>query len=819
MKKQTKNLHYQGSPIYNSKRYSALDEAIIAILAQAGQPMTFDELYQSLETRGQNPDHLALEQKLEENIHSGVLLKTRAQTYGFTRKLNLLAGSIVTKKDGNGLCKTDQGEEITISGRQMRGLFHNDRVLVRLSEETYKDQAQGIVVETLKRSITTIMGRFHRTKSGMGQLVPDDHRLNHTIIIQPHEHILPEENDHVIARIVQYPTQIAPTEVHLIENLGQSSDPFQQTELAIRRHEIPDHWSAEVVAFADQYKAPDDKDMHARVDLRNIPFVTIDGESARDFDDAVYACKKPSGGWKLMVAIADVSHYVVKDSCLDEEAQKRGTSVYFPHRVVPMLPEQLSNELCSLKPHVDRLALVCEMSISSKGKISKFLFCEAVIQSHARLTYNQVSQFISGTEDEQNKNYPNWPKISEQHPELAKPLTELHSLYKSLFANRQDRGALEFDTAETDILFDQHGHIASVVPIVRNEAHRIIEEMMLAANVCTAKLLLKHEAPGVYRNHEPPGLDRVQSLVSALQAFGTKPKISGDPTPNEYRDFLESIEDRPDSQILQTILLRSMNQARYETDCKGHFGLSYKEYTHFTSPIRRYPDLMVHRCIRYLIRNKPGVNLLRMKGSKRLKQNDWLVTKPADLEALAAQCSQFERRADEATREVVAWLKCAYMREQLGESFDGNVSGVTRFGLFVTINSLNIDGLVHISNLSRDYYHFDEDRLQLIGERNGRVFKMGDPLRIKVAGVNLDDRKIDFVPDFGDEEPKTKSPRRRKKSANKRATTPPKDDSTPKGSPKKPKAQPKKSTQKPAEKNTEATSKPKKTRQRPKAKG
>lgn len=723
------------NPQGDSVKPSKIAKKILSLLEFEDEPVSIKQMQSTLEV----PTHL-LRAALDQLVIDQQLEPLKNDTFALTENHHLLEGRINAKREGHGLLRTKSGQEISISPRQMHMVWHGDRVQVELGTRTYYGKAEGVIRAVLERAHPRVTGKF-KLSNGVGELIPDNPRLPQAILVPDWSLAKVREGDHIAVEIIQFPDLHEPAQGKIVENLGKADSPYVQTELAILRHSLPNKWPHALLEQASSFQPPTEADLQGRVDLRDLPLVTIDSESARDFDDAVFACRKPRGGWRLWVAIADVSHYVPMGSPLDVEALERGTSVYFPHKVVPMLPEQLSNELCSLKPHVDRLAMVCEMGISASGKISKFIFYEAVIRSHARLTYNQVGAYLAGTEYEQ----PHQPSISQDYPGLCEPLLDLYSLYKTLFAMRQQRGALEFGTTESEFRFDDTGHIKDVVPIIRNDAHRLIEEMMLAANVCTAKLLLKHEAPGIFRNHEPPASDRLESLKESLRAFGAKPNFSAEPEPIEFLEFLNKVADRPDGHILQTLMLRSMSQARYEPECKGHFGLAYPAYTHFTSPIRRYPDLLVHRVIRYLIRNQKGNHVHREKGAKKLRKNEWIIEKPNQLASVAQQNSDCERRADDATRDVVAWLKCSYMKDHIGDSYTGQISGVTHFGLFVTIEELMIDGLVHISSLDQDYYTFNERTTQLVGERTGFVYKIGDPLKIVVAGVSLEDRKIDFA--------------------------------------------------------------------------
>ncbi|WP_165674567.1 ribonuclease R, partial [Metapseudomonas otitidis] len=516
--------------------------------------------------------------------------------------------------------------------------------------------------------------------------------------------------------------------------------PGMEIEVALRSYDIPHEWPEAVEKEAAKLK-PEvaEKDKQKRVDLRDLPLVTIDGEDARDFDDAVYAEARKGGGWRLFVAIADVSHYVKVGSALDEEAAKRGNSVYFPEKVVPMLPEVLSNGLCSLNPQVDRLAMVCEVTLSRAGKMTGYEFYEAVIHSHARLTYTKVSQLLETPDS------PEGQQLAEQMPHLVPHLQQLYKLYKVLLAARHKRGAIDFETQETRIVFGADRKIAEIRPTQRNDAHKLIEECMLCANVATARFMQDHDIPSLYRVHDGPPAERLEKLRLFLGELGlTLNKGKGEPTPSDYQALLETIRDRPDYHLIQTVMLRSLSQAVYSADNQGHFGLNYDAYTHFTSPIRRYPDLLVHRAIRSVIRSKRETEHVRRAGAAAMPKARIYPYDEAALERLGEQCSMTERRADEATRDVTNWLKCEYMRERVGETFPGVISAVTGFGLFVELTDIYVEGLVHVTALPGDYYHFDAIHHRLAGERSGRSFRLGDQVEVVIARVDLDERKIDF---------------------------------------------------------------------------
>ena len=494
--------------------------------------------------------------------------------------------------------------------------------------------------------------------------------------------------------------------------------PGMEIEVAILAHGIPSKWPDDVTSIVSKIPLRvDPEQLQGRTDLRHLPFVTIDGEDAKDFDDAVYCYPKAKGGYQLYVAIADVSHYVAIGSPLDKEAARRGNSVYFPGKVVPMLPEALSNGICSLNPHVDRLCMVVEMAITDDGKINRSRFYRGVIHSQARLTYTQVSQWlIDGHTDE-------------KHAELLPMLQTLHTLYGILYKTRKIRGAMDFDTTETRIEFDENRKIQRIVPVIRNDAHKLIEECMLAANVATARFLEKARIPTLYRVHPAPEEDKIIGLRKFLGELGLQLGGGKKPNPKDFQTTLSAIGDRPEKHLIETVMLRSLKQAQYIEANDGHFGLAYSAYTHFTSPIRRYPDLLIHRAVGYLIDNQDVETFNYTED---------------DMSRLGKHCSATERRADEATREVVSWLKCEYMQDKLGQVFPGRISAVTGFGIFVELDDIYVEGLVHVTSLKNDYYTFDAVKHRLVGERGGQVYRLGDKMTVLVARVDLDERKIDF---------------------------------------------------------------------------
>jgi ribonuclease R len=662
----------------------------------------------------------AFRRRLRAMVRDGQLIKNRKAKYSLIKVSDLIRGRVLGHKEGIGFVRPEDGtKDIFLPAHEMRKVFDGDLVNVRVIGMDKRNRREGLIVDILERKHKQIVGKFF-IESGIGFVEPDNTRIAQDIIIPPQDQLDAKVNQIVVAEIVTPPTKRAYAIGRIVEILGDYMAPGMETEVAIRAYALPHEWPEELQNETKQL--PEEvleKDQQRRADLRNLPLVTIDGEDARDFDDAVYCEKKPKGGWRLIVAIADVSHYVKPNSALDKEAEKRGTSVYFTGRVLPMLPHVLSNGLCSLKPNVDRLCVVCDMSISANGKISRYRFYQAIIHSHARLTYTKVAKMLEG-DAQLIKQYKNvWPYLQ-----------NLHELYKVLYKMRHARGALDFEMPEIKVEFGENRKIKRLYPTIRNDAHRIIEECMLCANTCAAKFLLKNECDALFRVHDGPDATKLVELKEFLKELGLSLGGGDLPTPIDYAKLIEKIQNRPDAHLIQTILLRSMAQAFYSPDNDGHFGLAYDEYTHFTSPIRRYPDLVVHRAICAVIdkSHKP-------KGLPDYEK----------LQILGEHCSMTERRADDATQEALDWLKCEYMMDKLGQDFEGIISGVTGFGIFVELKNIFVEGLIHITALEDDYYYFDAARHQLTGERGGKTYRLGDTIKIKVARVSLEDKQIDFV--------------------------------------------------------------------------
>ena len=702
-------------------------ELILEVMAERDVPLRMSELADALGMVNDS-DLLSLKKRLRAMQRDGQIVSGRRGALGLPKKMDLVKCKVIGHRDGYGFASPfEDGDDFFLSSRQMFRVFDGDEVLVAESGFDDKGRPSGQIVEVLTRAHTSIVGRYME-EGGIGYLLPHNRRISNHVLIPPKVKAGAKSGQLVSVKITGYPTEVLGAKGEVEEILGDHLDPGLEIDVAIRAHDIPNEWPEEVLSEAGALRdEPSESDKKNRVDLRHLGLVTIDGEDARDFDDAVY-CETEGSGFRLWVAIADVSHYVPIGSALDEEAFNRGNSVYFPERVVPMFPEVLSNGLCSLKPAVDRLAMVCEMLIDADGKVTDSTFYEAVIHSHARLTYTQVGEVLeSGGCD----GVPS---------ERLDGLFRLHALYKVLREARAKRGAIDFETVETRIVFDENRKIDAIVPVNRNDAHKLIEECMLAANVATATFLEASELAGLFRVHEGPSAERLEALRTFLGELALELPGGLDPTPLDYQTVLSRLADRDDAQVIQTMLLRSLSQAVYKPDNGGHFGLNYEAYAHFTSPIRRYPDLLVHRAIKRLA---TGMGSTPRKLSKEKSRALYPYTM-ADLVAAGEHCSMTERRADDATRDVHLWLKCEYLRHHIGDEFAGVVASVTRFGMFVELSDIYMEGLVHISALPSDYYHFDQASQRLVGEHTRKTYQLGDAVRVQVARVDLDDRKIDL---------------------------------------------------------------------------
>ncbi len=689
---------------------------ILAFLRDAGRPLTLDALFGEYGLKAPEKKKLLVE-KLRNMVRAGQIIENRRGEFCLIERLNLVTGTVSGHRDGFGFVARDDGtEDVYLSAREMRALFDGDRVAIKVVGNDRRGRPEGKLVEVLQRGVREIAGQFIRER-GIGVVIPDNPRLSHRVLIAKGAAGNAKHGQIVVARILDYPTHVEQATGEIIEVMGHPDDKGIATDIAIQSHGIPTDWPREVTEQAEAFGSEvPKKGLHERVDLRDTHLLTIDGADARDFDDAVF-CEPAGDGFRLLVAIADVAHYVEQSTPLDEQAVRRGTSVYFPDRVVPMLPEALSNGLCSLNPNVDRLCMVCEMRVEPDGKVAHAKFYEAVMQSFARLTYTQVSNFLDGEKQE------------EVRSELHQDLQNLRLVFRAFATNRRKRGAVELDIPQTRIEIGKDGSVQSIKAVQRNDAHRLIEECMIAANVQAAKFILKHRIPGLFRVHAKPDPDRFDDLRQYLVSLGLKVPHSDHVKPRDFSKMIEQVSDRPDAAAISMAMLRSMSHAEYTPKNIGHFGLALDAYAHFTSPIRRYPDLLVHRAIRHILRGGKAGNY----GYKSDK-----------MEQLGTICSAHERRAEEATREVEAWLKCEYMEDKVGEQFSGVITGVTSFGAFVQITSLQIDGLVHVSSLANDYYQFDAGSQSLVGEKTGKRYQLGESLEVVVAKVDLETKRIDF---------------------------------------------------------------------------
>jgi len=688
---------------------------ILDALQDAGVPVPLDELAARLRVHGR--EHDAFEARIGELVKRGDVLQNRKGELCLTAKLDLVTGTVQGHADGFGFLVPDAGgDDVFLSPREMHKVLHGDRAAVKVVGMDRRGRAEGEIVEVLARANREIVGRLHEER-GVWFVEAENRRISQDLLIPPGERGDAKPGEVVVVEIVQQPSAGGEAIARVKEVLGSATDPGIEIEIALRKHELPFEFSK--AGLRQAKRLPQDvrpADRKDRVDLTALPLVTIDGETAKDFDDAVY-CEPDGRGWRLIVAIADVSHYVHDGDALDADARERGTSVYFPRRVIPMLPEELSNELCSLKADVDRLCMACDMRLDARGAVKRYEFYPAVMHSHARLTYTRVWEWLSDPQAAKGRDA----------KKLLPHLSNLYALYKVLAAARARRGAIDFDTVELALEFDPNGKIVRIVPAQSNDAHKLIEECMLAANVCAAGFLAERKQPTLYRVHEGPPPDKLAALREFLAGSALSLGGGDEPTATDYFRLIESIKERPDFALLQTVLLRSLSQAQYSPENVGHFGLAYDAYAHFTSPIRRYPDLLVHRCIKAALAGKRYT--------------------PAGMtwQELGVHTSMTERRADDASRDVLQWLKCHYMQDKVGETYSGTISGVASFGIFVTLDGLNIDGLVHVTELPRDYFHFDQARHALIGERGWRVFQLAGRVSVRVARVDLERARIDFT--------------------------------------------------------------------------
>lgn len=693
-------------------------ESIMTFLREAGQPLARKQIAELFMIR--DPEiRRALGRRLKAMERDGQLIRNRRGSYGLIEKMDLIKGRVIGHADGYGFVVPDEGgKDLFLSAKQMRPILNGDRVLVRQVKVDKKGKREGALVEVLERANHQLVGRYFEDQ-GIAYVVPDNKRLSQDFLIPPKEKNKAKHGQFVVIEILHQPEKHRQPIAKVLNVIGDGLEGSMAVDIAVRSYELPFEFSEaiekETNGLTDNIVLDD---IENRKDIRHLSLVTIDGADARDFDDAVY-CEPEGNGWRLLVAIADVSHYVKNKTSLDDEARSRGTSVYFPDRVIPMLPEILSNGLCSLKPEVDRYSLVCELNIDAKGKVKRSSFFKGIIRSAARLTYDEMQLIAVEKQAEARK----------KRGELVSHLDNLFQLYQLLHKQRKKSGLIDFSSMEARFEFNDEGQIAAIHKLERNEAHRLIEEMMLAANVAAGEFLQKNDIHSLYRIHETPKIEKLENVRSLLSQIGLSLGGGDEPTSKDYATIMKVIRQREDALMLETILLRSMPLAAYSMINEGHFGLGFPTYAHFTSPIRRYPDLMVHRAIEHIINGHVS--------------ESFEYSQQAVLE-LAEHCSMTERRAEEASRDAIQRLKCAYMKDKVGENFEGMVSSVTSFGLFVVLDDIYIEGLIHISHLPVDYYHHDEITHTLRGEHGGKVFKLGQRMKVLLAKVDMDERKIDF---------------------------------------------------------------------------
>ncbi len=691
-------------------------ELVLQVLADQGVPLSIEQIYTLLDIGLDERDNF--NKRLNAMEREGQIMRNRKGALCLAEKIHAIAGTVQGHPDGFGFLvpddKSKHPEDLFLGPREMAQVMHGDRVMVRMAGLDRKGRPEGKIVEVLERGTKNLVGRVIQGQ-GVTIVAAEDKRINQDILIPYHLDMGAKPGQVVMVELTEQPSAHAHPMGKVVQILGNYADSGMEIEIALRKHKLPHQFSPAALSQAESIpKLVQSADYQGRIDLREMPLITIDGETARDFDDAVYA-EKQGAGWRLVVAIADVSFYVKPDDALDKDAFERGNSVYFPRRVIPMLPEALSNGLCSLNPDVERLCMVCDMQIDAFGVVKQYKFYPSVMRSKARMTYTKVAEMLENPLGE----------TAQEYAHVMPHAQNLYALFKLMLTQREKRGAIEFESIETMMMFDDNGKIERIVPVSRNDAHKLIEECMLAANVCAADFLKSREHAALYRIHEGPTPEKLEALRTFMGEVGFGVGGGEKPHAKDYSKLMQQIKDRPDAQLLQTVLLRSMQQAVYSPDNVGHFGLAYEAYAHFTSPIRRYPDLLIHRAIKAVV------------NGEKYNAKDWNM--------LGAHCSMTERRADDATRDVNNWLKCYFMQDKIGEVFEGTVAGVTSFGVFVALDGVYVEGLVHVTELGNDYFNYDKARHEMVGERTGARFRLGDRLTVKVARVDLETSKIDFT--------------------------------------------------------------------------
>ncbi len=691
-------------------------ELVLQLLSDQGIPLSVEQVYTFLDIGIEEQENF--NKRLNAMEREGQIMRNRKGALCLADKIHAISGTVQGHPDGFGFLvpddKTKHPDDLFLGPREMAQVMHGDRAMVRMSGLDRKGRPEGKIVEVLERGTKTLVGRVIQGQ-GVTIVAAEDKRINQDILIPYHLDMGAKPGQVVMVELTAQPSSGAHPMGKVVQILGNYADSGMEIEIALRKHKLPHEFTPAAIHQAQSIPTlVQAADYKGRIDCRELPLITIDGETARDFDDAVYV-ETAGAGWRLVVAIADVSFYVKPDDALDKEAFERGNSVYFPRRVIPMLPEALSNGLCSLNPDVERLCMICDMQIDATGIVNSYKFYPSVMRSKARMTYTKVAEMLENPQDE----------TAQEYAHIMPHVQNLYSLFKLMLNQREKRGAIEFESTETQMIFDDNGKIDKIVPVKRNDAHKLIEECMLAANVCAADFLSKNEQTALYRIHEGPTPEKLEALRTFMAEVGFGVTGGDKPHAKDYGKLMNQIKTRPDAQLLQTVLLRSMQQAVYSPDNVGHFGLAYEAYAHFTSPIRRYPDLLIHRAIKAVV------------NGEKYKAKDW--------NNLGVHCSMTERRADDATRDVNNWLKCYYMQDKIGEVFEGTIAGVTAFGVFVALDGVYVEGLIHVTELGNDYFNYDKARHEMLGERTGVRFRLGDRLTVKVARVDLETSKIDFT--------------------------------------------------------------------------
>jgi len=700
-------------------------DAILRLIKdKVHHPASARELAQLL--RIPREERASFKRQLRTLVTSGQLLQIRGNRFGVAEKMDVVVGRLQTNPGGFGFVVPEHAEpgerkDVFIAPPNLAEAMHGDRVVARVERQTEKG-LEGRIIRILQRSQATVVGRFEVDESNLGYVVPFDRRILTDIQVPTGQWAPAEPGEMVLVEITRWPTASRGPVGRVTEVLGRIDEPGVDTQIIIRKHGIPDTHSEESIEEATRLGgAVKERDVRGRTDFRPITTVTIDGEHARDFDDAITIERLGNGNYWLGVHIADVSHYVSEGSALDEDAYERGTSVYFPERAVHMFPSELATGLCSLNPHVDRLVQSCLMEVDRRGNVMRYEMHDGVINSDARMTYTAVNAILTDRD----------PATVAAHAALVPMFELMHQLFEILNARRRRRGAIDFDLPETEVVLSEFGEIEAIIPSERNVAHRMIEEFMLLANETVASHLVAHEAPALHRVHEAPDVKKVEDFEEFITTLGYSLAAHGQAVrPRHFQKLIDRMRGTPEERPIAALMLRTMQKARYDAAPLGHFGLAAEQYTHFTSPIRRYPDLVVHRMLRASRRGE-------ISDTRREELDE-------DLPETARHTSEMERRADEAERELLQWKKVRFMADKVGDEYHGYITGVAPFGLFIELIEHYVEGLVHISSMADDYYRFVEQQHTLRGENTKRVYRLGDKVLVQVVRVDMERRQVDL---------------------------------------------------------------------------